>query len=175
MYPIPANNLHTNAPNNAVRGCWVARSVVIDTTLFTGAFSVPDGVYTLFVTMVGSGASADFSTNIGASSGAAIYKQPVSVVPGQIILYSLGQSPASAGNHGVASTFGSLSAPGGLFSGVVNGNLSRPGTATAGGDSFLGGGGQGLDGNAVGFGGGTGPTTNGAPTKGGAGQLIVEW
>src|SRR6266513_4014284 len=125
MYAIPANNPHINAPNNVVHGIWVARPVFIlsDTTPLVGTFSVPDGVYTIWVTMCGSGGIRFAS---GGSGAAAVFRQPVSVFPGQAIPYSIaGAANANSTDvDGADSTFGNLTANKGLLSGLSNGNFS---------------------------------------------------
>lgn len=90
MYGIPGLNPTTNAPNNAVHGrVTIARpSTVGQTSAYSVPFSVPDGVYRLNVVFAVGGGGAGGSTN--GSPGQHAINFPLEVVPGEILLVTLG-------------------------------------------------------------------------------------
>lgn len=102
MYEIPANSKILNAPNNAVHGQIVLGPSPATTTDpgaggYSGNFTVPDGVWVLWITAIGSG-----STDTG---GKGVLKIPIFVTPGEVIPWFIERN-----NNGVGglnpSTFG---------------------------------------------------------------------
>ena len=112
--------------------------------LFTesGTFTVPAGVYSVQVTVVGAGGSgANGQINGGGGYAGAVVTQTVSVSPGQVI-------PVSIGAGGVAREY---SASGGYVNGAAGGNSSFGSLVAAGGS------GGAVNSNAYGGNGGSTP------------------
>jgi hypothetical protein len=87
----------------------------------SGNFTVPAGVTTVWVTMIGgggSGANNGSNGGGGGAGGAFCYKSPVTVTPGATVSVTIGSGGAGVtapnnGNAGGTTSFGSLSVSGG--------------------------------------------------------------
>ena len=140
MFPIPANNPFTNAPNNAVHGFFSDNGGIVSTTPPEKAFAVADGVYIILVTLIGAGVGSvtdgTVDTYFGPSSNP--------------YFKSLGQPAGTTGGGVAGGQFASLGTNG--QSGISTG----AGLLGIGGSTPLGQGGLGVGGasNAIGFGSG---------------------
>lgn len=96
----------------------------------SGSFTVPTGIYTLQVTVIGAGGSgANSQFNGGGGYAGAVVTQTVSVSPGQVI-------PVSIGAGGVAREFMNS---GGYANGAAGGNSSFGSVVAVGGSGgFIG-------------------------------------
>src|ERR1700685_1249334 len=82
MYGIPGVDIgeaQTQSPNGAVHGQ--------ATYLFTASAAVqlgavPDGVFVIWVTLVGAGSTGTVASGSGGAGGGVFYKQPLRVTPG---------------------------------------------------------------------------------------------
>lgn len=168
-------------------------------TIFTssGSFTVPAGVYSVQVTVVGAGGSgANSSFNAGGGYAGAVVTQTVSVSEGQVIPVSVGAGGVarefnnSGGNsNGAAggnSSFGSIVASGGS-GGIIGGGYGGNGGSTPYGTvdggayayaALVGYGGQGCIGNGGGGGAGFGSAAAGGVGAGGGGvcyAIVGTW
>ena len=101
--------------------------------LFTesGTFTVPVGIYSVQVTVVGAGGSgANGQTNGGGGYAGAVVTTTVSVTPGQVI-------PVTVGAGGIAREY---AASGGYISGAAGGNSAFGSVVAAGGSGGVAGG-----------------------------------
>jgi len=121
----------------------------------SGTFSVPSGVSSLNVLVVGSGGAGGSRTGGGAGAGGMVDMPGYPVTPGGSVPYSVagapspGTNPISPGSHqGNSSTFGNLTAIGGGHGGTD----TTPRGNEAGGDGGSGGGVQYGGGNPAGTG-----------------------
>lgn len=194
MYGIPGiddGNAQLGAQNNVVHG-----SVMF---LANGNFTVPDGVWAIWLTGIGGGGggNAIVSTGMGGGgSGGRALKIPFKVVPGMTFTVVIAASTTGAGNSTsfgslLTLTGGSLSTTGAGGTGGSGGNIggvdggSGTGASSTGGDVIGGAGGLGGAGgplnttgsnaaaNSGGGGGGSGGGVSGS--FGGSGHLLVEW
>ena len=144
---------------------------VVQTFTASGTFSVPSGISTVQVLVVGAGGG---SYNGGGGAGGLVYRSDYPVTPGGTVSVTVGDGgnpggqPSGAGNGG-NSVFGTITAQGGGYGGDKNSNGSAGGSGGGGGrDGSSGGTGQQSP-----SGGGTGYGNNGgngaASTYGGAG------
>ena len=163
----------------------------------SGSFTVPTGIYSVQVTVIGAGGSgANGSTNGGGGYAGAVVTQTVSVSPGQVIPVSIGAGGVARefmnsggyvnGAAGGNSSFGSVVAAGGS-GGFVGGGYGGNGGATPYGTvdggafvyaAFVGYGGQGCIGNGGGGGNGLGSAGAGGVGAGGGGvgyALVGTW
>jgi hypothetical protein len=187
MYPIPGADPsyeQLKGPANVVHGQLV---YVFGILGLAQEGIVPDGVFNLWVTLVGAGGEGVSGTASGAGGGV-FYKQVLRVVPGAAWLATVGQGGQSGGAAGSASTFvccgNTLTANGGqgFSSGAnpVGGSATGADLAGATLTGFAGGGGT-PDAGSLGFPGGYGLGPIGAggssvvATAGNNGICIVEW
>lgn len=99
-----------------------ATTAITFTAGSAGNWTVPAGIYSITLTMIGGGgngnANTDYTPGAGGGSGAYFSSVTVNVTPGQAIAYSVGRGGYSTANNpyqydGTASVFGSLIAGGG--------------------------------------------------------------
>jgi hypothetical protein len=130
-----ANILRTRNVQGGSYGAWVTylnsanytsyitgSSLKSQTFTGSGTFTVPAGITSVWVTMVGGGGSggsnASSSGSSGGGGGAYCLKRAVSVTPGAGVAVTIGGGGGgvnnSDGNDGGASSFGSVSVSGGL-------------------------------------------------------------
>lgn len=102
------------------------------TTQTSGSFTVPYGCYSINVTCIGGGGGAGnpswsgyygafYGPGGGGANGITVTNTALAVTPGQIISYTVGAGGSQctstvnggSGSPGIASTFGSVTAPGG--------------------------------------------------------------
>ena len=121
MFGIPQNNTLTNAPNNVVHGLFsyvgFNNPAVADVEHL---FTVPDGVYTIWVTMIGAG-------NCGAQPTADTYFGPSN----NPYFKSAGQVAGTVAGVAASGQFSTLGRNG--QSGYTNGTVTRGGTGPFGG------------------------------------------
>jgi hypothetical protein len=119
---VTVNNSYTKVPTFTYTVWATIPPTTINLTSSSGIFTVPPGVYSLTLTMIGGGgngnANTDYHPGPGGGSAAYFSNVVVSVTPGQAISYSVGAAGASNSinpyqSDGTASTFGALSAGGG--------------------------------------------------------------
>lgn len=169
---VPAATQSGHAANLAQLG---VRGVTAIKTLGAGNFTVPAGVYALWVQVWGAGGGGGGSgtgggTAGGGGGGGTAWKRVV-VTPGQVLPYFIGEGGAGggaggAGTAGTASTFnGTVTAAPGLGAQVnPSGNGGSGGTATGGDVNMVGA--SGATGAAYNVQGGSG---GGSPCGGGGG------
>ena len=165
----------------------------------SGNFTVPAGVYSIKVTLIGGGGGTVSGNSAGGAGGGGggISMATLSVTPGQTISYSVGAAGSAgaataAGGNGGDTTFtgvttatggggGSPSTPPGA---AGSGNFGSRGAGTPGGGSTGGTGGSGGRGGTINVpgsaapvgGGGGGAGLNSQPGgAGGSGIIFVEW
>ncbi len=140
MFKIPANELNLNAPNNVVHGKAVlgANPALVNGAAQTGSFSVPDGVYVLWVSLVQS------CSNVPAL-GKAVGFVPMLVVPGEPIPWFIDASNAATAT---ATTFGVGSRQISSASGDAQ-NIAQQGLFTLGWGGSTGNANEGRSGNIL--------------------------
>lgn len=169
---------------NKVSGQLLITSASNPSSPFTGLFVVPEGVYKIWATVQGAGGSGGRGngSTVGGSGGDAgqvFVDFEISVYPGQVIPYVLGQGVSGSntnntpGTTGGTTTFGTfVTAPGGAggaISAAVGGVVSMGGCAS-GGHATAGGAAGGYGGGSY-FGPGGVPNGGAAPvTSYGAGS-----
>lgn len=145
-------------------------------------FLVPDGVYELFVMLVGGGGGGGIggaTLNATGGQGGQVVSRKVAVLPGQQIRVTIGAGGGSA-TAGGASTFGSLASASGGAAGLTAASGSSY-ISPAGGDGLGQGGaarvatGVGNAGNGMGAGGGGGYGNGQGGGAGTAGGCWVFW
>ena len=148
MYEIPRGNILLNAPNNVVHG-FFAYPGLPNAGDVEHQFTVPDGVYTLWCTLIGAGNGAGVAGNqdtyIGPSSNP-FFKSPA-------------QAQGTVAGATAQGQFSTLGVNG--QSGYVNATQTAVGR---GGSTPLGQGGDDVNNNATGYGAGgcqTGPPSSG--------------
>lgn len=160
----------------------------------SGNFTVPAGVYRLYVEVVGGGGGVAASVDSGGGGGG--YSAGwINTTPGATIAYSVGAGGTSGPTAGGNTTFGALTGNGGSSSGssppsggsASGGDINIPGGnggGTAAGDFGIGGGtalapGQPSRGTGalagVSPGGGAGSNDSGSGAAGAAGIIIITW
>jgi len=108
-----AGNSNTAVPTEAAVVTYVNGLITTGSQSFTedGTFTVPAGIYNIWVTLVGGGGSGSDGINPQAGGGgaASLIKQPYLVTPAEELAVVIGQGGAGStgnGNNGTASTFG---------------------------------------------------------------------
>ncbi|MCC6601241.1 MAG: hypothetical protein IT223_11295 [Crocinitomicaceae bacterium] len=124
----------------------------------SGTFTVPAGVYTVYLTMCGGGGSGGGFVGSGGGGAATVLSYPISVTPAENITVTIGTGGSSVtgnvnGNSGGTSSFGSYFSTGGGGGGTYSsGAVGAGGTGSSG--SVPGGNGTKVGGNTGGNGGG---------------------
>lgn len=118
-----------------------------ETFTSSGTFDVPSNVQTVYVTMIGGGGGGAASRRNsldrqpgGGGGGQFLYRARVSVTPGASVSVTVGSGGAGGsttggvvdGSDGTASSFGSLSCPGGTGGTCPDSNVAQPNHGGAG-------------------------------------------
>ena len=165
-YTAGGNTYSQTASGGAIGG-----GIAVHTKLITGSqtytsgsgtWTVPDGVTSVNVYVIGGGAGGSNSASYGGGGGGCAYSPSFSVTPGASLAYSVGAG-GSATVAGGNSTFSTLTGGGG---GIPSSQLQNGGTASGGAFNYTGG-----NGNSGGFGwGGGGGSSAGTTSNGNIGD-----
>jgi len=152
------------------------------TFTISGNFTVPEGVYDVWVTLVGGGSSGGRAYGTGnyghgGNSGGVLVREKITVVPGQFLIVAVGMGSTNSGAGGNTS-INALVVSGGLYSQVAaGGDLGQLATSNRPGKGGVGfsigelGAGAGAGGN-----GSDGQTNSYGPYyPGNDGIVIIEW
>ena len=88
---------------------------VVNLTSGSGSWTVPAGVTTIQVLVIGGGGGGGSDVGCGGGAGGVVYSNGYAVTPGATISYSIGSGGAAGGvgNNGGNTTFGTITAYGG--------------------------------------------------------------
>lgn len=116
----------------------VTPTVVNFTTVGSGTWSVPAGVYNLQVLVVAGGGASGYDVSSGGGAGGLVYRSNYAVTPGDSISYTVGAGGATGsglGGNGGDSVFGTIRAYGGGGGAYYYDCQGRDGGSGGGGNS----------------------------------------
>jgi hypothetical protein len=136
VFSIPQHNTLTNAPNNATHGVWALRGAgSLAAAPPPQIFYVPDGVYTVWVSMCGGGGSPG-----GSDGGATTFGNALTATGGSAAVTPAG-TPNGQNGHtnsiGGSTPFGFGGIEGGPGKGWGSGGATGAGSGAASGGWYM--------------------------------------
>ena len=169
-FTIRAKDVNSNTSDRAFS--FTALGPVVQTFNSSGTFTVPSGLSTVDVLVIGAGGGCpDNSYNGGGGAGGYVYTPSHPISPGSPISVTVGTGGSGSPGTGQNSVFDTITAYGGGGGGDANenGNPSQSSGGGGGGGSWGSGAGSGGNSGPQGNPGGQGNTSQGTYTYGGGG------